>query len=101
MVELVLGIAIVALWRLAVNAHHRGLAQQRVAVNWTKQTVTPMPPPWDDRPPITLAQALEWVSPSVAEDFNCVRGPHEWLSDGYFRQYCKHCPASRRLMEVA
>lgn len=100
MFELLFGIAVIALWRFAVRAHHRGLANQ-ARHQWVRTTVTPMPPPYDDTPPVTLAQALDWMPPSIVRDFNCVRGPHEWLTDGYYRAYCKNCKATRRMMEVA
>lgn len=95
----VLGIAIFIIWRLLVRSHRRAVAgivrQPRV-----RQIVTPTMPPFDDRPPRTLAEVVAWLPPSIAPDFDCVRGPHEWL-DGGHRLYCKHCTATRRLMEVS
>lgn len=96
--EWLLGFAIVIAWRMLVRSHRRAVAGI-VRPPRVKQIVTPTMPPFDDSPPFTLAQSLQWVPPSIAEDFGCVRGPHEWLNGGH-RLYCKHCPASRRLMEV-
>lgn len=60
------------------------------------------------RPSVTLDSVLYWLPPWIVQDFNCVRGPHEWLStqvnligsEGVM-QFCKHCPAKRRIMEAA
>lgn len=115
--EWVLGIAIFIVWRLLVRSHRRAVAgivrQPRV-----RQIVTLTMPPFDDCPPRTLAEVVAWLPPSIAPDFDCVRGPHEWLTvtvepetirsfegrewqTAATRTFCKHCSATRRPMEVS
>lgn len=61
---------------------------------------------------ITQAEVVEWLPQWMRGDFNCVRGPHEWLAtdevgpviqrgDGsayamIVYAFCKHCSKRRR-----
>lgn len=93
------------LYYLALRAFYRRQVRQE---RWVKQTVTPVPPPYDDTAPIRLDQVLAWLPPSIADDFTCANGPHEWRGaevniiglEGV-HQFCLHCPAHRRLREAA
>lgn len=43
----------------------------------------------------TLAWALQWLPPFIVAEFDCIRGPHEWVevtACGVTRIFCKHCP---------
>ena len=47
---------------------------------------------------VTIEQVLQWLPTDVAAEFDCVRGPHEWVSVsscGVTYTFCKHCPRKK------
>jgi hypothetical protein len=101
--DIVLAIIIIVIWRVLVRAHRRGLdrkARYADQVRWAKHTVTPMPPPWDDTPPVTLARALQCVPSSVAQDFCSVHGSHRWIETSVVDDVCTYCSDHQRHKEA-
>lgn len=50
----------------------------------------------------TVEWALQWMRPEIAAEFDCARGPHEWVSvsaAGVTHEFCKYCPRKRRISE--
>lgn len=50
----------------------------------------------------TLEQVLDWLPRDIAAEFDCIRGPHEWVSvssTGTTWTFCKHCTRKKVIRE--